>query len=150
LVGRGTKEKQSANRGILDINFKKGKKMFEKLISTLMASRDQAHVFHWQTTGDGSFAAHMALGAYYEAIPGMVDALVEAYQGKHGILKGFVPAEKFDDYDSTTVLKYFKALASYIDRAYKKIPADDTNIINQLDAFKDLIYTTIYKLENLR
>jgi hypothetical protein len=22
--------------------------MFEKLISTLMASRDQAHVFHWQ------------------------------------------------------------------------------------------------------
>ena len=37
--------------------------MFEKLISTLMASRDQAHIFHWQTTGPGSFAAHMALGA---------------------------------------------------------------------------------------
>jgi DNA-binding ferritin-like protein len=124
--------------------------MFEKLISTLMASRDQAHVFHWQTTGAGSFAAHMALGAYYEAIPDMIDALVESYQGKHGILKGFVPAEKFDEYSQATALKYFKALATYVDRTYVKIPKEDTNIINQLDAFKDLIYTTIYKLENLQ
>jgi DNA-binding ferritin-like protein len=124
--------------------------MFEKLISTLMASRDQAHVFHWQTTGAGSFAAHMALGAYYEAIPDMIDALVEAYQGKHGILKGFMPAEKFDEYSQATALKYFKALATYVDRSYTKIPKEDTNIINQLDAFKDLIYTTIYKLENLQ
>jgi DNA-binding ferritin-like protein len=124
--------------------------MFEKLVSTLMASRDQAHVFHWQTTGPGSFAAHMALGAYYEAIPDMVDALVEAYQGKHGILTGFVPAEKFDEYSQATALKYFKALATYVDRSYNKIPKEDTNIINQLDTFKDLIYTTIYKLENLQ
>ena len=124
--------------------------MFEKLISTLMSSRDQSHIFHWQTTGQGSFAAHMALGAYYEAIPDMIDALVEAYQGKHGILKGFVPAEKFDEYSADTAVKYFKALALYVDRSHNKIPKDDTNIINQLDAFKDLIYTTIYKLENLQ
>jgi len=124
--------------------------MFEKLISTLMASRDQAHIFHWQTTGDGSFAAHKALGKYYDAIPDMVDALVEAYQGKHGILNGFTPAEKFEDYEKSTAVKYFKALATYMDRAYDKIDPKDTNIINQLDTFKDLIYTTIYKLENLQ
>jgi DNA-binding ferritin-like protein len=124
--------------------------MFEKLISTLMASRDQAHVFHWQTTGAGSYAAHMALGAYYEAVPDMIDALVEAYQGKHGILKGFEPADRLDEYSKSGALKYFKGLALYVERAYKKIPADDTNIINQLDAFKDLIYTTVYKLENLQ
>lgn len=124
--------------------------MFEKLISTLMASRDQAHVFHWQTTGPGSFAAHMALNAYYDAIPDMIDALVEAYQGKYGILKGFTPAEKFDDYTQSTTLKYFKGLATFVDRVYDKIDPKDTNIINQLDTFKDLIYTTIYKLENLQ
>lgn len=124
--------------------------MFEKLISTLMASRDQAHIFHWQTTGQGSFAAHMALNAYYDAVPDMTDALVEAYQGKHGILKGYVPAERFDEYSKETAVKYFKALATYVDRIYNKIPKEDTNIINQLDSFKDLIYTTIYKLENLQ
>jgi len=123
--------------------------MFEKLISTLMASRDQAHVFHWQTTGAGSFAAHMALNAYYDAIPDMVDTLVETYQGKHGIVMGYEPAERFDEYTPDGALKYFKALATFIERVYTKFPKEDTNIINQLDAFKDLIYTTIYKLENL-
>jgi len=123
--------------------------MFEKLISTLMASRDQAHIFHWQTKGPGSFAAHMALGAYYEAVPGMTDALVEAYQGKYGIITGYEPAERFDDYAQDSVIKYFKALSMFVERAYAKMPKEDTNIINQLDAFKDLIYTTIYKLENL-
>ena len=124
--------------------------MFEKLVSTLMASRDQAHIFHWGTTGPGSFAAHMALGAYYEAVPDLIDALVEAWQGRNGLLNGFVPAERFDEYSEETAVKYFKALATYVDRAYNKIPKENTNIINQLDAFKDLIYTTIYKLENLK
>lgn len=124
--------------------------MFEKLISTLMASRDQAHIFHWQTTGPGSFAAHMALGSYYDDLPDMIDSLVETYQGKHGILKGYEPAERFDEYSKEGAVKYFKALATYVDRVYNKIPKEDTNIINQLDNFKDLIYTTIYKLENLQ
>ena len=124
--------------------------MFEKLISTLMASRDQAHIFHWQTSGPGSFAAHLALNGYYDAVPGLVDTLVEAHQGKHGILKGYEPAERFDEYSKDGAIKYFKALATYIDRVYNKIPKEDTNIINQLDGFKDLIYTTIYKLENLQ
>ena len=124
--------------------------MFEKLISTLLESRTQAHVFHWQTTGPGSFAAHLALNAYYDAVPAMIDALVEAHQGKHGILKGFEPADRFDEYSKETAIKYFKALATYVDRVYNKIPKEDTNIINQIDTFKDLIYTTIYKLENLQ
>ena len=124
--------------------------MFEKIISTLMASRDQAHIFHWQTTGEGSFAAHLALNAYYDAIPDLTDTLVESYQGKHGIVSGYTPAEKFDNFDSKTVSNYFKGLSTYIERVYDKIPKEDTNIINQLDGVKDLIYTTLYKLENLQ
>jgi DNA-binding ferritin-like protein len=124
--------------------------MFEKLISTLMSSRDQAHIFHWQTTGEGSYAVHKALGKYYDVIPDMLDSLVEAYQGKYGIIKGYVTPEKFEDYEKSTAVKYFKALATYIERAYDKLDPKDTNIINQLDTFKDLIYTTIYKLENLQ
>jgi DNA-binding ferritin-like protein len=123
--------------------------MFEKLISTLMASRDQAHVFHWQTTGDGSFAAHMALNAYYDAIPDLTDALVESYQGKHGIVMGYTPAEQFSEYEKETVIKYFKGLAMYVERCYDKIDAMDTYILNQIDNVKELIYSTIYKLENL-
>jgi DNA-binding ferritin-like protein len=124
--------------------------MFEKLISTLMASRDQAHVFHWQTTGVGSFAMHTALNAYYDAIPGLLDVLVESYQGKHGIVNGYTPAEQFDEFNNGNVLKYFKGLAMYVERAYDKLDAKDTYILNQIDNVKELIYSTIYKLENLQ
>ena len=123
--------------------------MFEKLISTLMASRDQAHIFHWQTTGEGSFAAHMALNAYYDAIPDLTDTLVESYQGKHGIITGYTSAEEFSEYEKTTVVKYFKGLAMFVERAYAKLPQEDTYILNQIDNVKELIYSTIYKLENL-
>jgi DNA-binding ferritin-like protein len=124
--------------------------MFEKLISTLMASRDQAHIFHWQTTGEGSFAAHKALGKYYDAVPDMLDALVEAYQGKYGIVKGYTPADKFEEYEKSTAVKYFKALATYVERSYDKLDDKDTFILNQIDNVKELIYSTIYKLENLK
>ena len=123
--------------------------MFEKLISTLMASRDQAHIFHWQTTGAGSFAAHTALNAYYDAIPDLTDTLVESYQGKHGIITGYTSAEEFSEYEKTTVVKYFKGLAMFVERAYAKLPQEDTYILNQIDNVKELIYSTIYKLENL-
>ena len=124
--------------------------MFEKLISTLMASRDQAHIFHWQTTGEGSFAAHTALNAYYDAIPDLTDTLVESYQGKHGIITGYTSADEFNEYDRTTAVKYFKGLAMFVERIYAKLPQEDTYILNQIDNVKELIYSTIYKLENLQ
>ena len=124
--------------------------MFEKLISTLMASRDQAHIFHWQTTGHGSFAAHLALNAYYDAIPNLTDTLVESYQGKHGIITGYTSADEFNEYDRTTAVKYFKGLAMFVERIYAKLPQEDTYILNQIDNVKELIYSTIYKLENLQ
>ena len=124
--------------------------MFEKIISTLMASRDQAHIFHWQTTGEGSFAAHLALNAYYDAIPDLTDTLVESYQGKHGIITGYTSVDEFNEYDRTTVVKYFKGLAMFVERAYAKLPQEDTYILNQIDNVKELIYSTIYKLENLQ
>ena len=115
-----------------------------------MASRDQAHIFHWQTTGEGSFAAHTALNAYYDAIPDLTDTLVESYQGKHGIITGYTSADAFNEYDRTTAVKYFKGLAMFVERAYAKLPQEDTYILNQIDNVKELIYSTIYKLENLQ
>jgi hypothetical protein len=36
----------------------------------------------------------------------------------------------------------------FVERAYDKIPKD-SYILNQIDNVKELIYSTIYKLENL-
>ena len=121
--------------------------MFEKLISTLLESRNQAHIFHWQTNGAGSFATHTALQAYYEGIIPLIDALVESHQGKNGISTGYTSPEKFVDISTNNVLKYFKALGIFVEKTQGKFK--ETWIQNQIDTISELIYSTIYKLENL-
>ena len=44
-----------------------------QFVSTLLASRTQAHIFHLQTP---SFAAHKALNEYYDEIVGITDGIV--------------------------------------------------------------------------
>jgi DNA-binding ferritin-like protein len=117
-----------------------------KFISTLLASRTQAHIFHWQAVGEDSNAKHLALGAYYEDIVGLVDELVESYQGRFGIITGYDGPSTFrEDNDA---LKYFKALNQYVEVIRAKLP-QDSYIQNQVDEIVALIQTTLYKLEYL-
>jgi len=117
----------------------------EKLISTLFASRTQAHIFHLQSK---SYSEHVALQAYYDGIIDLTDGLAESYQGKNGIMTGYTCPGKFDDNNSTNVLKYYKGLAVYVEKSYPKFK--ETWIQNQIDTISELIYSTIYKLENLK
>ena len=55
----------------------------EQLASLLLHSRTQAHSFHLGVKGVGAFSAHSALQLYYLNIAGLVDGLVEAYQGQY-------------------------------------------------------------------
>ena len=59
------------------------------MIATLLHSRSQAHIFHWQTKSQSSFAEHMALGTYYDEIVGLIDGIVESYQGKYDVIKQY-------------------------------------------------------------
>lgn len=114
-----------------------------KFVSTLMQSRDQAHIFHLQTN---SYAAHKALNSYYEDIVDLIDGLIESYQGKYGIIKGYVAAESYkESADVEEVVKYFSALAKFVERAQKELPKD-TYIQNQIDEITQLINSTLYKL----
>ena len=122
--------------------------MFEKLISTLMASRDQAHIFHWQTTGAGSFAAHTALNAYYDAIPDLTDTLVESYQGKHGLLKNYKTFDMVDYKSNDQLLKYFKELLEII--SDNRDSVKESYLQNQIDTIEELINSTLYKLKFLK
>ena len=63
--------------------------LMASFISTLFASRTQAHIFHLQVTGPGSFAKHKALDDYYNEIIDLTDGLVESYQGRYGIITGY-------------------------------------------------------------
>ena len=120
---------------------------FVQLISTLMASRTQAHIFHWQVEGIGSDAAHRALGVYYDEIVDLFDSLVESFQGRYGIQRGFTSPASFKE--DGQFITYFDALSKYVETIRTKIP-QDSYIQNEVDTVVKLIETTKYKLKNLK
>jgi hypothetical protein len=117
---------------------------FATLISYLFHSRTQTHIFHLQTT---SFAEHMALQGYYDGIIPLVDALVESYQGKYGIITGYSNFKLVEYTNNTQTIAYLEQLCEAVYQASKSIK--DTYIQNQLDTITELTKSTIYKLKNL-
>ena len=118
-----------------------------KFISTLLNSRQQSQVYHWQAVGEGSNAAHLTLAAYYDAIIDLVDALVESIQGRNGIIRGY--DLNFSVKEDNSPLRYFQALVKYVEVVRQRLP-QDSYVQNQVDEIVALIETTKYKLENLR
>lgn len=113
-------------------------------VGTLMQSRNQAHIYHLQTE---SHAAHLALQAYYEGIVPLVDALVEGYQGRYGILRGYQMAGSIKEDNNPAV--YFETLCKFVETVRKQV-CQDSYIQNQIDTIVDLIESTKYKLRNLQ
>ena len=120
-------------------------KELEELVSQLLHSQTQTHVFHLQTK---SYAEHKALQKYYEGIDGLVDGLVESYQGKYDIIKSY-KNYNLDSYSNASqLITYFKALSKKIEDVHGKVK--DTYIQNQLDTINELINSTLYKLRFLK
>jgi hypothetical protein len=115
--------------------------------SKLFESREMAHVYHLQVRGDeGSYAKHMALGAYYEEVLEFIDDIIEIYQGQYGIVEGY---DVIDTKDTKTKdpIAYFEEVADYIKHARKCISDEDTHLHNIVDELVALIYKTLYKLK---
>lgn len=115
-----------------------------KLVSYLFHSRTQAHIFHLQTN---SFAEHKALNDYYDDIVDLVDGLVESYQGKYGIIKGYLNFNLANYENKEQVLGYFEALLNKVETLRQE--NKDSYIQNQIDSVVELIESTLYKLRNL-
>jgi hypothetical protein len=105
-------------------------------------------MFHLQTKSQSSFAEHSALGGYYTEIGDKLDGLIESYQGKYDIVKGY-KSYPFEDYKNVDqLIKYFNDLANMI--TSKRDCCKDSYIQNQIDEIETLIYSTLYKLRNLK
>ena len=124
---------------------KESKMNFISLVSKLLDSQKQVHIFHLQTK---SFAEHKALQDFYDAIPDLVDGLVESYQGKYGILSGWKSFASADYQSSEQVISYLKTLSEDVAKVYPTMK--DTFIQNQLDEVTSLITSTLYKLRFLK
>jgi hypothetical protein len=117
-----------------------------QFISTLFASRTQAHIFHLQTP---SYAAHKALNKYYDEIVDLIDGLVESYQGKYGIITGYGNIALQEYQSCEAIIMFFETLCMYVEKS-RGMVAQDSYLQNQIDEIVALIKSTIYKLRFLK
>ena len=118
---------------------------FVEMISILLHSRTQAHTFHLQTT---SYAEHIALQGFYDGIVGLTDTIVESYQGKYGIIKGYknYPIVDYKSNESTT--SFFHKLCDKVTEL--RDCCKDSWLQNEIDNVCTLINQTLYKLKFLK
>jgi hypothetical protein len=125
-----------------------GSSDFDEMISRLLHSQTQVHVFHLGVKGTGSYAAHKALQKYYEGIDGLVDGLVESYQGRYGLVTNYDSYE-MDKFESVEkCISYFNDLNKIITE--KRDSVKDSYLQNQIDTVQELLFSTLYKLKFLK
>ena len=117
---------------------------FVDIVSGILHSRTQIHIYHLQTK---SFSVHKALNDYYDGVVDLFDGLVESYQGKHGIVEDY-KCDGYDNYTSVnSAIEYLQKLDKTIEGSRKSVK--ESFIQNQIDTVQELIYSTIYKLKFL-
>jgi DNA-binding ferritin-like protein len=122
----------------------------DQLASLLLQSRTQAHSFHLGVKGIGSHSAHLTLQNYYDSIGGLVDGLVEAYQGQYGLIK-LQPVSGLDaNNDIKNIITYFDKLCQAVAKLRKEEKLQMSWLQNDIDTVVTLLYSTKYKLVNLQ
>jgi len=117
-----------------------------QFVSTLLASRTQAHIFHLQTP---SFAAHKALNEFYDEIVGITDGIVESYQGKYGIITGYGNIALQEYQSCEAIIVFFETLCMYVEKI-RQLICQDSYIQNQIDEMVAEIHSLLYKLRFLK
>lgn len=118
--------------------------MIEELVRRVFNLRNLVHTAHWKT---GSYAQHVALGSFYEALPSILDNIVEVYQGCYGLIK--VPAMAAAPVVGDIIAK-IKEDAEWIAKNRSSIAKSNPMIENLIDGLTAEFYQTVYKLENLK
>lgn len=109
---------------------------------TLLHAATSGHILHFQTR---SYSQHMALDGFYSALPGLVDDVVEAYQGKYGLILDYPDGYSLP---SGQPVEFVSALGDFVTSNRGNVGAD-SELQNLIDEIMELIDSTIYKLRFL-
>jgi len=113
-------------------------------VQTLLHSATIAHQLHLSSK---SYSEHKALQKYYENIEDIVDALVESYQGKYGLIESY--PTNYHSANGKNALAYMESLQKFVGEARGSLP-QDSELQNEIDNIVNLINSTVYKLKFLR
>ena len=115
-----------------------------EFVGVLLHSSTATHFLHLHTP---SYAAHKALGQYYEAIIDLADNYAEAYQGLYGIIPLAMYPDGFKV--QTDAAKYANVLLKFVKELRTDLPKD-TSLQNIVDEIVSEIAALTYKLERFK
>lgn len=118
-----------------------GSDLIAKAVGIMFMSRTYAHLAHLKT---GSYAKHMALGGFYDCLPGLADSLAEGAMGKWGKFDIPYVEMKGDVNDPIAGLQSHLTMIENLQRRCEEPWLD--NIFQEVQA---LYYSTLYKLKEL-
>jgi len=123
---------------------KKENILAKEFLGYLLSVPNKAKLAHLRVKGIGAYAAHVALGEFYDSFADLTDELIEVYQGMYGIQDLAIPGTSFME-----PIDALKGCREYIESMrYKACEASHLqNIVDELVALTD---RTLYKLENLK
>lgn len=116
-------------------------------VAHLFLARDMAHRAHLRATGPGSYAAHEALGAFYEEVIPLADRFAEACQGEYNELLEIPLLDNEYTGDIADVLEQIKAWIQ--DNQDEIVNKDQRALHNIIDEAVALLQSTLYKLRFL-
>lgn len=116
-----------------------------EFILNLFNARTAAHVAHLSVSGPGSYAAHKALGEFYEGIVDVADRFAEGYIGCEGELIKFAGSNYKVEKDPIKLIKDTKEKI-----VAARAECGEYPFLQQiLDDGVELCSTTLYKLKFL-
>jgi hypothetical protein len=113
-------------------------------VGMLFLARDVTHSVHLNTR---SYAKHVALNEFYDAIVDLADKFAEAYQGRHGLIG---PISLMSAKKTTNVTEFLQDQLAEIEASrYKVCEESDTALQNIIDEIVGQYLSTLYKLRFL-
>lgn len=112
-------------------------------VLTMLHASTVAHVMHLRSR---RFSEHEALGAFYAALPGLVDRYAETYQGRYGLMTSYPSGFRMPAGSAQAELA---ALDRYCAGVRDDLPGDD-DLRNIFDEITALVASTLYKLRFLK
>jgi len=111
-----------------------------QLVAELLESVTIIHKFHLNSK---SYSEHKALGKFYEKVGDYADTLFETFAWRDSSME--IPSPTIND---SNPISYLEKLTNFVENA--RLNTTFSDIQNQMDEVKTLIYSTLYKLKNLK
>jgi len=111
-----------------------------QLVAELLESVTIIHKFHLKSK---SYAEHIALGTFYDEVSALADSIYETSSWENNSID--IPAPTLND---STPINYLIKLATFVEQS--RLATSYSDLQNQMDEVKTLIFSTLYKLKNLK